>query len=152
MSATVPDNLIPFLLMASFRGLIDTLHARLAECGFGDVRAIHGMAMQAIGEGCTSTEVARRLGVSKQAAAVTVRALADLGLAASEANPHDRRERLITPSDRGSDMLAQSGRILTDVIGTWREELGDDAVNATIRTLAAVDHGRRSITDVSDWL
>ncbi|MGV8885525.1 MAG: MarR family winged helix-turn-helix transcriptional regulator [Microbacteriaceae bacterium] len=154
MSATenLPDNMVPFLLIASFRGLIDSLHHRLAESGFGDVRAIHGRALQAISGGCTSAELARRLGVSKQAATVTVHALTSLGLVVATTNSHDRRERWITPSDRGSDMLAESGRILTEVISTWRNVLGDNAVDATIRTLAAVDHGRRSMTDVSDWL
>lgn len=152
MHDDLPDNAVPFLLLASFRGLIDELHRRLAERGFGDVRAIHGMAMQAVGSGCTATELAKRLGVSKQAAAKTAQALGALELLHSEINPHDRRERRLNPTPRGNLMLAESGRILTELVGTWRETVGDDDVDITIRTLAATDHGRRSMTDVSDWL
>ncbi|HEX3721469.1 MAG TPA: MarR family winged helix-turn-helix transcriptional regulator [Nitrolancea sp.] len=151
MSDSLPDNMVPFLLMASFRGLIDDLHHRLAENGFGGVRAIHGMAMQAIGAGCTTTELARRLGVSKQAAAKTIQSLTALDLIATSTNPHDRRERRISSTVRGAAMLAESGRILTDIVRTWRDSLGDDAIDETIRTLASVNHGRRSLTDVSDW-
>lgn len=144
--------MLPFLLMAGFRGLIDELHRRLAEKGFGEVRALHGMAMQAIGNGCTATELAKRLGVSKQAAAKTVQALASLELVTAEINPQDRRERRVAPSERGSQMLFESGQILTEIIATWRAVVGDEGIEVTIRTLASIDHGRRSMTDVSDWL
>lgn len=151
MSSTPPDNVIPFLLLGSFRGLIDELHRRLADRGFSDVRAIHGMAMQAIGAGCTATELAKRLGVSKQAAAKTAQSLGGLGFVSVEANSEDRRERRLVPTDRGMRMLAESGQILGQLVGAWRESIGDGDIDTTIRTLATIDHGRRAMTDLSDW-
>ena len=49
--AQIADVAMPFLLMSAFRGLVDAVHARLDEAGFAGVRATHGFAMQAIGEG-----------------------------------------------------------------------------------------------------
>jgi hypothetical protein len=61
---------LPLLLFGGFRTLIDQLHAQLARQGHPNIRPAHGFAMQAIGlQGATASEVGRRLGVSKQAAA-----------------------------------------------------------------------------------
>src|SRR6185312_5065775 len=152
MSGDVADNMAPFLLLGAFRGLIDELHSRLAANGFADVRALYGMAMQAIGGGCTATELARRLGVSKQAAAKTAQTLGSLGLVRAETNPRDRRERRLVPTERGRLMLVESGRILSELVRAWRDTVGDREIDVTLRTLASIDHGRRSMTDVSDWL
>jgi DNA-binding MarR family transcriptional regulator len=149
---TIPDHAMPFLLVASFRGVVDELHARLADRGFPGLTARHGFAMQALGPGCTTGELAQRLGVSKQAAAKTAASLEALGFVTREPNPADARERILTPTRRGARMLAESGRIIEDVVAGWRARLGDADVDATLRTLAGVDHGPRSTTDLSDWL
>ena len=63
---------LPLLLAAAFRTLIDGLHDQLAARGHPDARPIHAFALQAIGpDGATVSELGRRLGVSKQAAAKT---------------------------------------------------------------------------------
>src|SRR6202008_1175695 len=63
---------LPLLLAAAFRTLIDRLHDQLAPRGHPDARPIHAFALQAIGpDGATVSELGRRLGVSKQAAAKT---------------------------------------------------------------------------------
>src|SRR5580658_491145 len=63
---------LPLLLVGAFRSLIDELHAELARQGHDLARPVHGFALQAIGpEGVTVSELGRRLGVSKQAAAKT---------------------------------------------------------------------------------
>ena len=54
------------------------------------------------------------------------------------------------PTRRGEAMLSVSGAVLARIVGRWRAELGDDLVGATLTTLARVDHGGRSVTDVSD--
>ena len=62
---------LPLLLAAAgFRTLIDGLHDQLAARGHPDAGPIHAFALQAIGpDGATVSELGRRLGVSKQAAA-----------------------------------------------------------------------------------
>ena len=151
MPADIPDHAMPFLLMASFRGLVDELHRRLERKGFADLTVTHGFAMQALSSGCSASELAQRLGVSKQAGTKTVVALERLGLVERSPNPEDARQRIVTPTRRGERMLTESGSILTALIGEWRRTAGDRNVDATLRTLAQADHGTRSLTDLSDW-
>src|ERR1700761_6634028 len=79
---------LPFLLIGAFRSLIDELHRTLAESGHHEARPLHGFALQAIGpEGSTASELGRRLGVSKQAAAKTVASLERVGYVRREPDP-----------------------------------------------------------------
>lgn len=147
-----PDDLeAPFLLMRAFRGLVDRVHADLGEQGFPGIRAQHGFALQAIGDGCTSVELGTRLGVTKQAATKTAAGLERLGLISRDPNPDDRRERTLTLTARGRDLLRRSAAAFRAELATWRTTVGDDQVDATLRTLAAVASGTRSDTDLSDW-
>lgn len=146
-----PDHAMPFLLISAFRGLVDSVHERLAEAGFAHLRASHGFAMQAIGDGCTSVELGQRLGVSKQAAAKTARSLLDLGLIERRPNPLDGRERILVPTRRGRRMLRLSAEAFTELVGRWRATVGDADVDAVLTTLGQADPGRRGPTDLSDW-
>lgn len=148
---TPDDVAMPFLLMASFRNLVDAVHAKLEESGFPGVRTTHGFAMQAIGTGCTSAELGNRLGVSKQAATQTAGALAEMGFLDRRQNPDDRREWRLVPTRRGRRMLQVSATAFRSEVRTWRASVGDAQVDATLATLAAVGAGGRAITDLSDW-
>lgn len=147
-----PDHALPFLLISAFRGLVDELHERLAAAGYPGLRAGHGFAMQAIGEGCTNVELGKRLGVSKQAATKTAQTLEHMGLVRRRANPADRREKVVAPTAAGRRMLATSGEIFTTLAGHWRDSVGDAAFETTVATLAQADPGRRTHTDLSDWV
>src|SRR6201992_3955477 len=90
-----PGFELPLLLLAGFRTLIDQLHRELAARGHPDMRPAHGFAMQAIGlAGTTSTDLGRRLGVSKQAAGKTVARLAERGYAERWADPVGGRPQI----------------------------------------------------------
>lgn len=151
MTSKPNDLAMPFLLMSAFRGLVDAVHADLEHAGFPGVRATHGFAMQAIGDGCTSVELGERLGVTKQAAAKTARSLEELDLVRREGVPSDRRARLLVPTDHGRAMLRLSAKSFARQISRWRAEVGDRNVDATLRTLSAADPGLRGPTDLSDW-
>lgn len=147
-----PDDLsMPFLLTAAFGGLVEAVHADLAEAGYPGIHARHGFAMQAIGSGCTSTELGARLGISKQAATKTAGALERLGLIERLPDPADRRARTLTPTPRGRAMLEQSARFFRRHLRDWRARCGDDAMDTTLRTLALADPPRRGALDVSAW-
>ncbi len=141
----------PFLLMRTFRGLVDAVHEQLAEQGFPNIRATHGFALQAIGDGCTSVELAARLGVSKQASAKTAQSLESLGLIERHRNRDDRRERVITVSSRGRELLSLSAAAFRQEVAGWRVSVGGAAVSTTLHTLAKVSANGRSETDLSDW-
>lgn len=146
-----PDHAMPFLLIAAFRGLVDSVDEELAEAGFPQLRASHGFAMQAVRDGCTSVELGQRLGVSKQAAAKTGKALEEMGLVERRRNPLDGRERRLVPTADGQRMLRLSAKAFTTAVGRWRAAVGDANVDATLATLAQADPGRRGPTDLSDW-
>ncbi|GEE00888.1 MarR family transcriptional regulator [Gordonia spumicola] len=141
----------PFLLMSAFRGLVDAVHSGLADEGFPGVRATHGFALQAIGDGCTSVDLAARLGVSKQAATKTAQSLEALGLIERTLNEHDRRERIITINSRGRTLLALSAAGFRREMAAWRSTVGDHAVDTTLQTLAAIGTDGRADTNLSDW-
>lgn len=146
----IDDVATPFLLISAFRSLVDAVHEELATEGLHGVRASHGFAMQAIGPGCTSVQLGDRLGVSKQAATKTAHALEDLGLVTRTPNAQDRRELLIAPTDRGRHMLQRSATAFRAQLRLWRTRVGDDQVDATLATLAAVS-GNANLTDLSEW-
>jgi DNA-binding MarR family transcriptional regulator len=100
---------LPLLLIGAFRSLIDELHRALAEDGHGAARPLHGFALQAIGpDGSTASELGRRLGVSKQAAAKTVAALESVGYVCREPDLRDGRAVRLVRTARGEEMLALS--------------------------------------------
>ncbi|MGO1972847.1 MAG: MarR family winged helix-turn-helix transcriptional regulator [Propionibacteriaceae bacterium] len=143
---------MPFLLMSAFRGLVDAVHAQLESAGFPGIRASHGFAMQAIGAGCTSVELGHRLGVTKQAATRTARALEGWGLVRRVPNEHDRRKLVLTPTRRGQRMLRLSAEAFRNELRSWRQRVGDERVDATLATLAGASAGHRGPTDLSDWV
>ena len=80
-----PGFELPLLLAGAFRELIDNLHAELGKHGHGQARPLHGFALQAIGpDGATVSELGRRLGVTKQAAAKTAASLEQIGYIARQ--------------------------------------------------------------------
>jgi DNA-binding MarR family transcriptional regulator len=147
----VDDVAMPFLLMRAFRGLVDSVNEDLGRNGFPGIRAVHGFALQAIGTGCISVELGERLGVSKQAAAKTARALEDLGLIERRLNESDRRERTLVVTRDGRRLLRLSADAFRREVSAWRAVAGDRAVDTTLATLGAVGANGRRDTDLSDW-
>lgn len=144
------DLAMPFLLMSALRGLVAAVHADLDVAGYPGVRATHGFAMQAIGDGCTSVELGKRLGVSKQAAGKTAKGLETLGFIERAPHVKDRRERLLVPTRRGREMLRLSAASFQRQIQEWRAEVGDAHVDATLATLAQANPAGGP-TDLSLW-
>ena len=120
-----PGFVLPLLLFAGFRTIIDRLHAELAEQGHPDMRPAHGFAMQAIGvDGATASEIGRRLGISKQAAGKTTDRLAALGYVERVDDAKDGRRKLIRLTPRGIDALSRSAVIFEDLHAEWARTIG----------------------------
>src|ERR1700753_4066672 len=127
---------LPFLLVGAFRSLIDELHRTLADNGHDQARPLHGFALQAIGpDGSTASELGRRLGVSKQAAAKTVASLERVGYVCREPDPGDARAIRLGQTARGEEMLALSA-----------------AFFEAYRTRLAQTLGRRQLAELEDGL
>jgi DNA-binding MarR family transcriptional regulator len=145
---------LPLLLVGAFRAIVDDLHGQLAAAGHPGARPIHGFALQAIGqEGVTVSELGRRLGVSKQAAAKTVASLEGLGYVRRVGHPGDQRAVLIERSVLGEEMLALSAQIF----GRIRSDIGDQVGEARLleleATLARIVRARSpKLGDLPGWL
>lgn len=111
-------------LLAASRALFDELHARLAARGHPDLRPAHGYAFQAIGSGATASELARRLGVTKQAAGKMAAELEALGYVTREADAQDARRRPLLLTPRGVDALECSVAVFDDLRDEWARRVG----------------------------
>ena len=129
MTTDRPGFELPLLLVGAFRALIDALHRELATQGHPDARPIHGFALQAIGpDAVTLSELGRRLGVTKQAAAKTATGLERLGYVARGQDPSDARAVRVQRTARGEDMLVRSAEIFERLRSAWAIELGLERV------------------------
>ncbi|MFF5256553.1 MarR family winged helix-turn-helix transcriptional regulator [Streptomyces leeuwenhoekii] len=144
---------LPLLLFAGFRTLIDEVHGELARQGHPHARPAHGFALQAIGrDGAAASEVARRLGISKQAAGKTVDRLVALGYAERADDPADARRKLVRPTPRGLDLLARSAAVFDQLRARWAATLGEErlcAIEDDLRVVAAPGAFR---LDAAGWI
>lgn len=153
--ATDPDRpgfLLPLLLLAGFRTLIDDLHAELARQGHPELRPLHGFVLQAVGaDGTTATELGQRLGISKQAAGKTVDRLVALGYLERADDPRDARRKLVRMTTRGHDGLRRSAVVFDQLRQRWADTLGADRVAALEDDLRAVTPANWFRLDVPGW-
>lgn len=146
---------LPLLLAATFRTLIDELHDELANRGHAGVRPVHGFALQALGrDGLSVSELGRRLGISKQAAAKTVAGLEALGYVAREPDPDDGRAQLLRVTEHGEDCLRASADIFERLRARWVAELGKERVATLEDDLEALAgaSGPARLGDLPGWL
>lgn len=150
-----PGFMFPLLLLAVFRDVVDQVHEELGRRGHPDARPLHAFALQAVGPtGSTTAELGRRLGVSKQGAAKTVRALERLGYVERENDPADGRAKIIRRSARGEEFLAISAAGFDRVRRRIVEQLGRAEarrLEAALRSLAPDSH-RGPFADFPGWL
>lgn len=139
------------LLATAFRQAVEQAHALLAEQGHPEARPAHGFALQAVGEGSTATEVAARLGVSKQAAAKTIAGLESAGYVARGSDAHDGRRRLVVPTERGRDLLERSAAAFESVLATWAAAVGETELDGAFGALRAAVGDRGMRVDLAAW-
>ncbi|MFB7174274.1 MarR family winged helix-turn-helix transcriptional regulator [Streptomyces sp. NPDC056254] len=128
------DVELTFLLGLGFQLVLGEFTRRLAEVGQGDLRPVHGMAFQALkGGGATATELAERLGVTKQAAGQIVDDLEARGYVRREPHPEGGRRKLVVLTGAAREHLSVAGRVLhrledelagTADLAALRRELG----------------------------
>jgi DNA-binding MarR family transcriptional regulator len=152
VSPTRPGYELPLLLISAFRSLVDELHAELSLHGHPEARPLHGFALQAIGGGTSISELGRRLGVSKQAAAKTAANLERLGYAHRGSDPADARASRIERSARGDELLDLSARIFARSRARLVDQLGAARVAALEDDLEAIAGAGAFAPDLPGWL
>jgi DNA-binding MarR family transcriptional regulator len=107
---------LTFLLGAAYQAVLREFHERLDTVGEGPsagLRPVHGFVFQILGSaGATGTELAERLGVTKQAAGQIVDDLEQRGYVRRGPHPAGGRRRLVVLTDMARAHLAIAGNVL----------------------------------------
>jgi DNA-binding MarR family transcriptional regulator len=95
------------LLAQALNGYVEHLHRELGKRGFTDLRPTFGLLLRSLhAQPRTLTELARELGVSKQAAAKVVGEVERRELVEREPSPVDGRATVLRLSARGEALVA----------------------------------------------
>jgi DNA-binding MarR family transcriptional regulator len=117
--------LLGALLRVPWEAVQRRLLERLHERGFSDLDAAHLRLLQYPGpQGTMPTELAARLGMSKQALNYLLGQLERLGYLERRPDPDDQRSRRIALTERGT----AAGLVMRDAVAEledeWAEQLG----------------------------
>jgi len=119
--------------------LIEGIDDGVAARGFTDVRPAHGFAFVRISVGgATTVEVAEHLGVTKQAASQLVEQLVQRGYVRREPDPADGRARRLQLTERGWACTRAAEQAAADLITTWQQRAGAQALAHLHQGLQAV--------------
>ena len=138
---------LTFLLGMAFQLVVAEFVRRIDAEGYADLRPAHGAVFQALrGPGATSTELAERLGVTKQAAGQMVADLEARGYLRRVDHPEGGRRRLVVLTGKAHEHLAVAGRVLHQLEGELSARVGEEslaqlrlALSQLIRELAGAD-------------
>ncbi|MGJ5152628.1 MULTISPECIES: MarR family winged helix-turn-helix transcriptional regulator [unclassified Bradyrhizobium] len=110
----------------------------MAEGGHGGTRIAHVSLTRNLDvEGTRLTELARRASMSKQAMGELVDQCVELGLVSREADPSDRRARLVRFTPAGLKWLEAFGDAVDVAEAEMRKELGKVVMDAILQGLSA---------------
>ncbi|MGD9946053.1 MAG: MarR family winged helix-turn-helix transcriptional regulator [Burkholderiaceae bacterium] len=101
------------------------------------------------GDGTRIVEIARRMGISKQAVGRMVGELEEAGLVAQRADPADGRATLVSFTPEGLRYMKRMHRFVRKVEDEYRELVGAEVFSATRRALRTIAYGERT-DDPSD--
>ena len=121
-----------------YRTLIDDMHERLVARGFRNVRPSFGFVLlEARNRSLGVTDVARLMGVTKQAASKLVSSMQRAGYLRG-ADADDARARQVEISERGRRLLTEVEAIYGELEAEWAEVIGRTRVEAIRKDLSAV--------------
>lgn len=138
VEAAKQDNLGQLLLRAA--RLYDTeARRRVAASGRGELRSAHARLFPHIDwQGTRITELASRVGATKQAVGQTVAELEAEGIVERRLDPADARARLVTFTARGRRAMVHGLGVLGDLEGEFQDDLGARRIAAFKRSLEMV--------------
>ncbi|MER7890156.1 MarR family transcriptional regulator [Micromonospora sp. NPDC094482] len=123
-----------------FFGLQEELFRRSAEEGFDDITPRHGAVLAYLDEdGIRPSELAHLSGRHKQTIGTIVDELEKLGYLRREADPADRRAKLIMPTERGRRLMRYSDLVVAEIEARHAALLGTERYGqfkSTLRVIA----------------
>ncbi|MFD3805559.1 MarR family winged helix-turn-helix transcriptional regulator [Streptomyces sp. NPDC058611] len=128
---TTPTPNLPQLLTEAKRWFDDALLASMRAAGEQPVTVGQAAVFAALDEGGTTvSELARRMGVTRQTAHQAVHALIGMGLLEQTPDPSSARSRLIRPTAEGTRVHRRAQDTLAVIEGVLAERIGAEAVGA----------------------
>lgn len=101
------------------------LYERLEAVGYKDLRPTHFRLLRYPGlEGVRPTELAQRLGTSKQAVNPLINDLERWGYLERRPDPTDQRGRVLCLTDRGRELMTTIKELHGEIEADWEAELG----------------------------
>lgn len=138
---------LALLLLGSFHLMLDGVIIELAKRGHEGVRPTHEFVLRSIDTGAvTASELARRMSVSKQAAAKTIAVLEQLGYVDREVDPSDGRRKQLYVTPRGYEMMEIGGMLFDEVRDRWAAQIGVRQLEALEAYLVQLTE-RRVVSD-----
>lgn len=125
------------LLLHAFHWFDDALEASLAARGVEGLTPARALLLSQLGRGSSASELARRLGVSRQAAHKTVDDLERRGLLRSEPDPDNRSAQRVHATASGERTLAEVHAALAELETELARRLGRVRVRTLRATLEA---------------
>ena len=122
---------LPALLDHAKGLIVEEMHCRAEEAGFGDVRPAHGCVFRFIDRehGSRLTELAEASGLTKQAVGEAVADLERLGYIDRLPDPDDGRAKIIRLNDRGVRACATAEGLFADIEREWGERIGEELMD-----------------------
>lgn len=146
--ATTTDCLslqLVFALRQTFDTLLDYVVDHLTDRGY---RGVSAADLRFLGElekrPEHAAEIARRIGVSRQAVRKSVKDLSALGLIELTRNPDQPNQKLIAFTERGRWLMDDAQEVLETLDVRLRRRLGAGRVEWLTEALAETDHTTRT--------
>jgi DNA-binding MarR family transcriptional regulator len=133
MPADAPDDqpLIGALLAIPHEELQRRVQAGFAQAGLPEIRPAHNAVFQWLPvEGARATELAERIGTTKQAVGYLVGYLEQHGYVERVPDPRDRRALLVRRTERGWLVNQTARRLVEEIQAEWAETIGHDRMDS----------------------
>ncbi len=135
------DTPLARLLLERFRWTDAALRSRLSARGWPEMTPAQSLVFASIdGEGTRSSELARRIGVSRQAVHQTVAELVDAGLLELVPDPDDRRAKLVVLTSDGRRNVAAAREAFAGIESEIAARIGSSRY-AALRSALEADWG-----------
>lgn len=137
------------LLLHAFRWFDQGLVAALNEAGW-EIRRSHSLVLAHMDPGGTRpAEIARRIGVSRQAIHQTIGELEKMGLVEQVPDPAHQRAKLLVLTPRGRENLEAALRAFAELEKELARQIGARRVS-TLRAILEADWGPPRLSKASD--
>jgi DNA-binding MarR family transcriptional regulator len=135
------------LLMDSFRYFRERTLVNLRAHGFNDLNPVHAAMLRRVDEGGTTiSDIAQRMGVTKQAAAQLVTKAEKLNYVGVTPSPTDSRKKMVRCTARGRRFLGSLEGVVEDSVRDVAAVIGAQRLHDLEETLKLIAAQGRQVT------